>query len=75
MKAVNILTLEQGDETWSSLSSSRKWNKVIIYVLVSFSGFIIVWSSIARIDETVQSTGKLEPKGTTIDVKVPLGSH
>lgn len=73
LKAVNILTLEQGDETWSSLSSSRKWNKVIIYVLVSFSGFIIVWSSIARIDETVQSTGKLEPKGTTIDVKVPLG--
>ena len=40
LKAVNILTLEQGDETWSSLSSSRKWNKVIIWVLVSFSGFI-----------------------------------
>ena len=73
LKVVNILTLEQGDETWSSLSSSRKWNKVIIWVLVSFSGFIIVWSSIAKIDETVQSTGKLEPKGTTIDVKVPMG--
>lgn len=72
-KIVNTLTLEQGDETWSSLSSSRKWNKIIIWSLVSFSGFIVVWSSIARIDETVQSTGKLEPKGTTIDVKVPLG--
>ncbi len=72
-KVVNTLTLEQGDETWSSLSSSRKWNKIIIWSLVSFSGFIVVWSSIARIDETVQSTGKLEPKGTTIDVRVPLG--
>lgn len=71
--AVNFLTIEQGEETWSNLESSRKWNKVIIWTFVSFASFGLVWSVVARVDETVQSTGKLEPKGTTIDVKVPLG--
>ncbi len=72
-KVVNFLTLEQGEETWSNLESSRKWNKVIIWTFVSFASFGFVWSVVARVDETVQSTGKLEPKGTTIEVKVPLG--
>ena len=71
--AVNFLTIEQGEETWSNLESSRKWNKVIIWTFVSFASFGFVWSVVARVDETVQSTGKLEPKGTTIEVKVPLG--
>jgi len=71
--AVNFLTIEQGEETWSNLESSRKWNKVIIWTFVSFASFGFFWSVIARVDETVQSTGKLEPKGTTIDVKVPIG--
>ncbi len=71
--AVNFLTIEQGEETWSNLDSSRKWNKVIIWTFVSFASFGFVWSVIARVDETVQSTGKLEPIGTTIDVKVPIG--
>ena len=71
--AINFLTIEQGEETWSNLESSRKWNKIIIWTFVSFASFGLVWSVVARVDETVQSTGKLEPKGTTIDVKVPLG--
>ena len=71
--AVNFLTIEQGEETWSNLDSSRKWNKIIIWTFVSFATFGVVWSVIARVDETVQSIGKLEPKGTTIDVKVPIG--
>ena len=71
--AVNFLTIEQGEETWSNLESSRKWNKVIIWTFVSFASFGLVWSLVARVDETVQTTGKLEPTGTTIDVKVPIG--
>ena len=71
--AINFLTIEQGEETWSNLESSRKWNKIIIWTFVSFASFGLVWSVVARVDETVQSTGKLEPKGTTTDVKVPLG--
>ena len=37
------------------------------------SSFGVTWSLFARIDETVSATGKLEPLGTTIDVKAPLG--
>jgi len=72
-RTVNFLTVEQGEETWSNLESSRKWNKIIIWTFVSFASFGFVWSIVARVDETVQSLGKLEPKGTTIDVKVPIG--
>ena len=70
---INFLTVEQGEETWSNLEPSRKWNKIIIWTFVSFASFGLVWSIVARVDETVQSIGKLEPKGTTIDVKVPIG--
>ena len=70
---VNFITVEQGEANWSNISSTRKWNKVIIWTLVSFSGFGIIWSTLSKVDEIVQSTGKLEPTGTIIDVKVPIG--
>ena len=73
LNIVNFITVEQGEENWSNLSSTRKWNKVIIWTLVSFSGFGIIWSTLSKVDEIVQSTGKLEPTGTIIDVKVPIG--
>ena len=73
MTVVNFITVEQGEENWSNLTSTKKWNKVIIWSLVSFFGFGIIWSTISRVDEIVQSTGKLEPTGTIIDVKVPIG--
>ena len=40
---------------------------------VSFASFGFVWSVVARVDETVPKFQKLEPIGTTIDVKVPIG--
>ena len=73
LKVVNFITVEQGEENWSNLTSTKKWNKVIIWSLVSFSGFGIIWSTVSKVDEIVQSTGKLEPTGTIIDVKVPIG--
>ena len=44
-----------------------------MWTLVGVSSFGVPWSLFARIDETVSATGKLEPLGTTIDVKAPLG--
>ena len=35
--------------------------------------FSAAWSFFTLIDETIQVQGKIEPKGTTIEVKVPLG--
>ena len=70
---IKKLTFGDGDDNWNSIKPSNKWSRITIWTLVYFAGFGIVWASFAKVDETVQSTGKLEPIGTTIDVKVPLG--
>ena len=72
-KLNNSLINEEGSEFWSVLSTSQTWGSRIIWILVGISSFGIIYVSIASIDETIQSTGKLEPRGTTIDVKVPMG--
>ena len=71
--SVSILVAQHGQENWTALKPSRKWNSVVIWTLVYIAGFGFVWSVFARVDETVQSFGKLEPRGTTIDVNVPVG--
>ena len=65
------LTSESGSSEWAVIKSSNRWNR---YCLDSCSvaGFGID-GLLARIDETVQAPGKLEPFGTTIDIKAPLG--
>jgi len=70
---VQQLTAEQGRSHWTALTPSRRWSGVIIWTLVSVAGTGIIWSAFARIDETVQATGKLEPRGNTLDVKAPMG--
>ena len=69
----NKLVNEEGSEFWTVLSTSQKWSSRIIWTLVGVSTFGIIYASFAYIDESIQIVGKLEPKGKTIDVKVPLG--
>ena len=70
---VRRLTYEEGSAEWAALVPSNRWNRYIIWTLVSVAGFGIVWSMFAHVDETVSAIGKLEPLGTIIDVKPPLG--
>lgn len=70
---IQRLTAEHGRSHWTALAPSRRWSGVMIWTLVGVAGTGIVWSSFARIDETVQATGKLEPLGNTLDVKAPMG--
>ena len=72
-KLVKNLVNEEGSEIWSGLSQSQKWSGILIWTFVGVTSFGVVWSFFTMIDDTIQVTGKLEPKGTTIDVKVPLG--
>lgn len=72
-KFINNLINEEGSEIWSGLTQSQKWSGRLIWTFVGVTSFGIIWSFITLIDETVQVQGKLEPLGTTIDVKVPLG--
>ncbi|WP_269615934.1 HlyD family type I secretion periplasmic adaptor subunit [Prochlorococcus marinus] len=67
------LVKEDGSDYWTALNPTQKWSTRIVWTLVGVSTFGVFWASFALIDETVQAQGRLEPKGTTIDVKVPLG--
>tara|TARA_B100000989_G_scaffold293852_1_gene271866 strand:- start:2676 stop:4169 length:1494 start_codon:yes stop_codon:yes gene_type:complete len=69
----NLLAREEGTEFWSALTPSQKWSGRLIWTFVGVSSFGIIWSLFTVIDDTIQVQGKLEPIGTTIDVKVPLG--
>ena len=70
---INNLTADRSSQHWTALRPSTSWSRRIIWTLVGLAGFGIVWASFAKIDETVQATGKLEPKGVTKEVKAPLG--
>ena len=72
-KINNNLIKEDGREFWNVLSSSRLWSRRIIWTLVCVSTFGIIFASVAYVDESVQTKGKLEPQGKTIKIKVPLG--
>ena len=71
--AIQRIANEDGQHHWSALQSSKRWSSWIIWTLVGVAGFGIIWACFARIDETVAAVGKLEPKGTTKDIKAPLG--
>ena len=70
---VDNLIREEGSNEWAALVPSNRWNRYIIWTLVSVAGFGITWAMFARVDETVTANGKLEPLGTTIDIKAPMG--
>ena len=67
------ITREPGSTYWSAIQPSKKWNVLIIRSLVSFSGITIVWASVTSVDESVQALGKLEPMGSTLPVRAPIG--
>ena len=54
------------------LRQSRFWFNAISWSLITTVGFGVAWISIAKTDEIVIATGKLEPKGGVIDVQMPL---
>tara|TARA_E500000331_G_scaffold351220_2_gene397471 strand:- start:2889 stop:4442 length:1554 start_codon:yes stop_codon:yes gene_type:complete len=72
-KFIANLVKEEGSEIWSGLSQSQKWSGRLIWTFVGVTTFSAAWSFFTLIDDTIQVQGKIEPKGTTIEVKVPLG--
>ena len=70
---VDFVTTESGSTYWSALVPTKKWNILIIRSLVGLSGITIVWASVTSVDESVQATGKLEPTGSTLPVRAPIG--
>lgn len=55
------------------LQQSRKWSRSILWgLMVAITGTII-WANVAKIEEAVSTTGKLEANGATKEVQAPVG--
>ena len=54
------------------LKQSKFWARSITWVIIGGTTFAIGWINIAKTDEVVIATGKLEPKGGVVDVQMPL---
>jgi hemolysin D len=55
------------------LKQSRKWSRAILWTLMIATAGTIIWANIAKIEEAVSATGKLEATGATKDVQAPVG--
>ncbi|MBD2775713.1 HlyD family efflux transporter periplasmic adaptor subunit [Iningainema tapete] len=55
------------------LQQPRKWSRAILWSLLLVTSGTVVWASIAKIEEAVSATGKLEASGATKDVQAPVG--
>jgi len=55
------------------LQQSRFWMKTVTWTLIGTTALAIGWLAIARTEEVVVATGKLEPVGNVKDVRIPPG--
>ncbi len=62
----------EGEKIEVALKTSTLWAKIITWSLIGGTGFGIVWLSIAKTEEIIIATGKLEPIGGVVEIKMPL---
>ena len=65
-----IATISDQDNV---LQQSRFWMKTVTWSLIGTTVIGIGWLAIARTEEVVVATGKLEPVGSVKDVRIPPG--
>ncbi len=54
------------------LTQSSSWSHWILWLLMTVATGAIVWACIAKIEEAIPATGKLEPTGTVKEVQSPV---
>ena len=62
----------EGEKIEVALNTSTRWAKIITWSLIGGTGFGIAWLSIAKTEEIIIATGKLEPIGGVVEIKMPL---
>lgn len=55
------------------LQQTSLWSRGIVWGIVGVASFVIIWASIARIEEAVPATGKLEPRENVQEIQAPVG--
>ena len=56
------------------LQQSQVWVKAVTWSLIGTTVFFIGWLGIARTEEVVVATGKLEPVGNVKEIRIPVGA-
>lgn len=54
------------------LTQSSSWSHWILWLLMAVATGGIVWACLAKIEEAIPATGKLEPTGTVKEVQAPV---
>ncbi len=50
----------------------RLWTRSMLYFLIVFTSILLPWSMLTKIDETGSARGRLEPKGSTHQLGIPV---
>ncbi len=70
--------LKEPSQDWSLATKDiindlpQAWTRGLLYLLALFAGVVLPWSMLAKVDETGEARGRLEPKGNTIDLDAPV---
>ena len=67
-------SVSTGDHNEAVLQQSQFRVKAVTWGLIGTTAFGVAWLGIARTEEVVVATGKLEPVGNVKEVRVPAGS-
>lgn len=69
---------ESVNDDWSSLTQDfidtlpQVWTRGLLYVMVLFTGIILPWAILSKVDETGSARGRLEPQGRTQRIDAPV---
>lgn len=47
------------------------WSQILVWLILGVTTSALVWAAVAKIEQAVPATGKLEPEGSVIEVKTP----
>jgi hemolysin D len=50
----------------------KVWTRSMLYLLIGLAAIILPWSALAKVDETGSAKGRLEPKGATQTLGIPV---
>ena len=67
-------SVTSGDHNEAVLQQSHVWVKAVTWSLIGTTVFGIAWLGIARTEEVVVATGKLEPVGNVKEIRIPAGA-
>ena len=54
------------------LRQSHHWSRGILWGIMGITTFLVIWASVAKIEQAVPAQGKLEPQGTVQDIQAPI---